>query len=87
MLINPKINQLVQLKYSKKKWPKALLQGKIGKIVIVGRGKPRNHAIEIDGIVYVVPCGNMFSVTEEKIIDIQSEAVSKKPIQLKLFSK
>ena len=82
MITNPKINQLVQLKYNKKKWPTALLQGKIGTIVLAGKGKPRNHAVNVEGVIYIVPCGNIFSLTEKKIIGMQPE----QPIQLKLFS-
>ena len=87
MISNPRINQLVQIKYSQKKWPNALLQGMIGKVIIAGKGKPRNHAIEIDGVIYIVPCGNIFSISENKIIDDKMKPKPKKEIQLKLFFK
>ena len=36
------------------------LHGKIGTVKIANRrGKPRNHGIEIDGVLWVVPCGNL----------------------------
>ena len=38
------------------------LHGKIGKVVRVSRGRPRNHVIEIDGEEYAVPFGNLIEV-------------------------
>ena len=34
----------------------------IGTIEIVGRGKPRNHGVMVDGVMYVVPAGNLRKV-------------------------
>lgn len=59
MISNPKPGQQVQLWYAKKAahlWP---LHGRIGVVRIVGKGKPRNHGIEIDGQTVIVPCGNL----------------------------
>lgn len=62
MLVNPKINQLVEIRYN----PKlrggqlgAILHGKLGRVVIIGKGKPRNHGILIDNTVFIIPCGNI----------------------------
>ena len=33
--------------------------GRVGKLVVVSRGKPRNHGVEIDGRIVCVPCGNI----------------------------
>jgi hypothetical protein len=36
------------------------LHGKVGRVVVVARGKgPRNHGVLIDGRLWVVPCGNL----------------------------
>ena len=35
------------------------LQDRVGTVVVVGQGKPRNHGVRIDGEVYCVPCGNL----------------------------
>lgn len=38
------------------------LRGGVGTVVLVGKpakGAPRNHAIEINGIIYTVPAGNL----------------------------
>ena len=59
MLVNPRLNQKVQVWYAKSYCSTMPLHGKIGKIVTVGSGKPRNHGVEIGGKFYVVPCGNL----------------------------
>ena len=59
MLFGPKVGKLVQLWYAKQYahlWP---LHGRIGPLCIVGTGKPRNHGVEIDGRIVVVPTGNL----------------------------
>jgi hypothetical protein len=33
--------------------------GRTGVVVVASRGKPRNHGIDIDGTLVVVPCGNL----------------------------
>lgn len=35
--------------------------GKVGRLAVVSRGKPRNHGVEIDGRIVVVPCGNIYA--------------------------
>lgn len=59
MIFGPRPNDRVQLHYAKRfahLWP---LHGKIGVVRIVGNGKPRNHGVEIDGKIVVVPVGNL----------------------------
>ena len=62
MLVNPKINQLVEIRYNPKMRGGELgtnLHGKTGRVVIAGKGKPRNHGILIDDAVFIIPCGNI----------------------------
>jgi hypothetical protein len=59
MMSYPRIGSVVQLWYGKKWRPVAPLHGRTGTVKVSGRGKPRNHGVEIDGTVYVVPCGNI----------------------------
>jgi len=56
MMLNPRIGQRVQCWYKNRALP---LHGKIGIVTVVSRGKPRNHGVTIDGMLYVVPCGNL----------------------------
>ena len=62
MLSNPKRGQRVQCWYAKKfahLWP---YHGMFGVVVIVGRGKPRNHGVSIAGTAVAVPAGNLREV-------------------------
>jgi hypothetical protein len=36
------------------------LHDRVGVVRISSLGKPRNHGIEIEGIVHVIPAGNLF---------------------------
>lgn len=66
MLLNPKKNQPVQLWYKNKAMP---YHGQLGRIVIISRGKPRNHGVEINGRIVVVPCGNLrIGLRQEEIL-------------------
>ncbi len=59
MIVHPKIGQAVQCWYRDRTM---LLHGKIGIVRIVSRGPgPRNHGVQINGVVYSVPCGNLRS--------------------------
>ena len=62
MMSYPRIGQLVQVWYAEDRLPMPL-HGRIGTVVVRSRGKPRNHGVEIDGALFVVPCGNLRSVT------------------------
>lgn len=59
MLVNPKIGQPVQVWYGKKTRDMMPLHGKTGTVEIVSRGKPRNHGVRVDGLLFVIPCGNL----------------------------
>lgn len=63
MLSNPKLGTRVILHYAQK-WRDVphiytTLHGRIGTVVARGKGKPRNHAVEIDGVIHSVPSGNL----------------------------
>lgn len=61
MMSNPSEGEWVQIRYAKRfahLWP---YHGCIGKVVIAGKGKPRNHGIAIAGRIIVVPAGNLFN--------------------------
>ena len=59
MLTNPPLGFTAQVWYRKRMREFMPYHGRTGKITIVGRGKPRNHGIEIDGKTIVVPAGNL----------------------------
>ena len=59
MMLNPRLGQQVQIKYRKKTCHHFPVHGKTGVIVTVGKGKPRNHLVDVDGELYIVPCGNL----------------------------
>lgn len=58
MMINPRPGQTVQVWYrqSNRSMPH---HGKTGTVLTAGKGKPRNHLIDILGIRVAVPCGNL----------------------------
>lgn len=59
MMLNPRKGQRVQVWYNKRVCGFMPLHGKIGIVIIVCRGRPRNHGVEIEGRVYSIPCGNL----------------------------
>ena len=59
MLSCPKIGQRVQVWYRASLRSLMPLHGRVGIVRVSSRGKPRNHGVEIDGVTYVVPCGNL----------------------------
>ena len=59
MIVNPRIGQTVRIHYNAKAAPYMPYHGKIGTVEIVSKGKPRNHGIRIDGVLVVIPCGNL----------------------------
>lgn len=59
MLANPKRGQRVQVWYRRERAAFMPLHGRYGTVVVVSRGKPRNHGVQVDGVVYSVPCGNL----------------------------
>lgn len=59
MLANPKPGTLVRIQYRRALHPIAPLQGKIGVVEVVSKGKPRNHGVRVDGRLHVIPCGHL----------------------------
>ena len=60
MIVYPSIGQRVQCWYRESVRKLVTTHGKIGVVKIVARGPgPRNHGVEIDGTLYIVPCGNL----------------------------
>ena len=66
MMLNPRIGQLVRIRYRKVLRDYMPLHDKVGRVEIVSRGSgPRNHGVRIDGKLYGVPCGNLFKVDQQ----------------------
>lgn len=59
-MTNPRRGQIVTVRYGKRTRDIMPLHGRAGTVSVVGRGRPRNHGIEIDGVIHVVPAGNLF---------------------------
>lgn len=59
MLLNPRIGSQVQVWYRAGARELMPWHGRVGVIRVASRGKPRNHGIEIDGLLIAVPCGNL----------------------------
>jgi hypothetical protein len=64
MLSNPKPGTQIKVWYRSTLRDFMPLHGKVGVVVRVSRGKPRNHVVEIDGEEYAVPFGNLMTVEE-----------------------
>lgn len=81
MLSNPRVGQLAQVHYNKRLAPHMPLHGRVGTIAVIGGCKPqpgavqviegvrprgpKNHGVLIDGVLWVVPCGNLNAVAGE----------------------
>jgi len=66
-MVHPRIGQQVQVWYNRRIAPTMPLHGKVGVVRVVARGRgPRNHGIEIDDQLWVVPCGNLRKVAVQK---------------------
>jgi len=59
MISCPKVNQVVQVWYRKELRDLMPLHGKVGRVVVTSRGRPRNHGVEIDNVMWIVPAGNL----------------------------
>lgn len=59
MISYPKANQQVRIRYGKRKLCNDTLQDRIATVAIVGSGKPRNHGVLVDGVLVVIPAGNL----------------------------
>jgi hypothetical protein len=60
MISYPKLGQVVQLWYGPKCRPFAPHHGRVGPVVIRAAGRTqRNHGVEVDGRLVIVPAGNL----------------------------
>ncbi len=66
MLASPAINQKVMVWYNKKAAQYMPYHGQQGRVVVSGRGKPRNHLVKVDGQFVVVPCGNLNKIQDRQ---------------------
>ena len=66
MLMNATRGQLVRVHYRAAVAACMPLHGQVGRIVAGGRGRPRNHCVEIAGRLYIVPAGNLMVERERK---------------------
>lgn len=64
MMTSPRIGQQVSVRYNQRICGLMPLHGRTGIVRVRSNGKPRNHGIEIDGIIHVIPCGNLFKIEE-----------------------
>ncbi len=62
MIANPYLGQHVGVHYAKNARHARPLHGKTGVVAIVSKGKPRNHGVLIDGVLYAIPCGNLIKL-------------------------
>jgi len=65
MLTNPKAGQKAQVWYREGLRSLMPLHGRVGMVRVAGRGRPRNHGVEIDEQIFIVPCGNLRKVNHE----------------------
>jgi hypothetical protein len=65
VIVNPRLGQVVRVRYNAKVRASRPLHDRVGKVVVVSRRKPRNHGVEINGVLYVVPCGNLMPERSE----------------------
>lgn len=61
MMANPRLNQPCRVRYRASRAKYMPYHDAVGKIVIVSRGKPRNHGVLIAGVVVCIPCGNLMA--------------------------
>ncbi len=77
MISYPKPGDRVQVWYRMSLRLIMPLHGLVGRVAVVGRGKPRNHGVEIGRLrhFYVVPCGNLRCVPDRlnRVIDSLGE--------------
>ncbi len=60
MIRSPRIGQHVQVWYRASKRGVATYHGRVGTVVVVGRGPgPRNHGVLVGGDLVIVPAGNL----------------------------
>jgi ribosomal protein L21E len=64
-MLNPRVGQQVRVHYRAAVADRMPYHGKIGTVVIAGKGKPRNHLIDIEGTRVAIPCGNLNKVKDD----------------------
>ncbi len=65
MLSSPRVGQLVELRYCPALRALTGLHGCLATVVIVGRGRPRNHGVRLlNGRLVSVSAGNIFPAAE-----------------------
>lgn len=62
MIASPRRGQEVQIWYRKSLAARRPLHGQVGVVAIPSRGRPRNHGVVVEGVLHVVPCGNLREV-------------------------
>ena len=62
MMLNPRKGQIVQVWYRKEMRKFAPYHGRVGRIVVVNRKRPRNHGVMIGQEIVMVPCGHLRKV-------------------------
>jgi hypothetical protein len=66
VISNPRIGQMVRLRYAPGRRRAAPYHDLVGRVVIVCRARrARNHGVEIDGVIVVVPAGQLQPVKTE----------------------
>ena len=64
MIWRPRKGQRVQCWYAERKREYVKLHGRIGIVKAIGRGRgPRNVHVEVDGVGYILPRGNIREAT------------------------
>jgi hypothetical protein len=64
MISSPRPGQRVRIHYAAAYAPCMPWHGRDALVVISGRGRPRNHLVDVSGHRIVVPCGNLVEVKE-----------------------
>lgn len=59
MISHPYLGQVVQLWYRAALRGVAPHHGKVGTVVVKALGRPRNHGVEVDGVLTIVPAGHL----------------------------
>ena len=69
MISNPHTGQAVQIWYGQRTRSMMPLHGRLGVVVIAGRGRPRNHVVLVDGERVIVPAGNLRPVRRTRLLE------------------
>jgi hypothetical protein len=65
MISNPHIGMKVRIHYRKDLAPLMPWHGMVGLVVMRARGRgPRNHGVDVGGVLVVVPAGNLQKADE-----------------------